>query len=74
MHPRYLFVDTFACHEERIVVQPIAVALTKSLESAALRVSAVRKKSATGFAKQILFKGDDASVLDLLLRKTRRVG
>ena len=35
---------------------------------------AVRKKSASGFAKQFLFKGDYAVVRYMLLWKIRRIG
>jgi hypothetical protein len=67
IHPDRIFVNSLACHEERVVVQPIGVVLTKNVESATVGVSAVRKKSVSGFAKQALFEVDYAGVFDVPL-------
>ena len=74
IHPSHVLVNFLARHEQRVIVQPIAVALAKSLESATVSGGIVVKKRMTGFAEQTLLEVDHAGVFDLLLREIRGVG
>jgi hypothetical protein len=74
MHPRRVLVDSLARHEERIIVQPIAVILAKRDEKATVSLGTALQKSPSGCAKQTLFEVDYAVVFDVLLRERRCIG
>jgi hypothetical protein len=67
-------VDCLARHEKRVIIPPISVVVAKRVESATVSGSAVRKKSASGFAKQALLKFDHAAVLNALLGQVWYIG
>ena len=74
MYPDRVLVDSLARHEERIIVQPIGIVLTKSVECAAVSVGTVHQESVGSFAKQALFEVDYRAVLDAPLRERRCIG
>ena len=70
--PGDVLVNFLAGHEECVIVEPIGVVLAKEIESGAVTLRAVGKKTMSGLAKQVLFKVDYTTVLDEVFRKVRR--
>src|ERR1700757_175762 len=69
MHPGHVMMDFLACHEERIILQPLSALLAKRIEGTAVRRSSVCKESTSGFVKELLFEGDYLVVGDALIRE-----
>jgi hypothetical protein len=67
-------VDFFACHEERKVLQPFSVVLAENVEGLTAGLCSVCKKSASSFAKEFLFEGDDSAVRHAFVWNIRCIG
>src|SRR5580704_16638294 len=74
MHPGHVMMDFLACHEERIILQPLSAFLAKSIKGTAVGLSSVCKKSASSFLKELLFEGDYLVIGDVVVRKIRHAG
>ncbi len=74
MDPSRVIVDFLACHEERIVVQPLRVLLAKSIEGPTVGLCSVCKERVSSVAKEFLFEGDYSVVGHTLVRKIRSTG
>src|SRR5437762_794492 len=70
-NPGDIVVNAFTCHEERVVVEPIAISQAKSTESCSLAMAAIGEKCGSCFVKQRLLEAIHAIVLDLVLREAR---
>src|ERR1700722_17796403 len=69
MDPGHIIVDFFARHKEGKVLQPFPALLAKASEVPTVGLACVCKKSASRFAKEFLFEGDDSTVRHMLVRK-----
>src|SRR5579862_8366901 len=73
MNPGHVLVDSFACHEEREIVQPLPAVVAKGIEGAAVGSGSVRKERLGGFVEESLLKFNYAAERHLLVWETRRI-